>query len=69
VDREFDRVVELAARSLQHGPPTEAMFRKRQATMVRSLERKRVLRSAARNLVLKGLKVLRLKNPYQMNDR
>jgi len=67
VEREFDRIVELAARSLRHGPPPEEQFRKRQAAMIRRIELKRKLRGALRTVVLKTLKVLRLKNPYQMN--
>jgi Exostosin family len=67
VEREFDRVIELAARSLRHGPPPEEQFRKQQAALIRRVERKRKLRGALRTLVLKTLKVLRLKNPYQMN--
>jgi hypothetical protein len=65
--REFDRVVELAALSLRHGPPAEEQFRKRQAAIVRRAEWRRAGRGALRAMVLKTLKVLRVKNPYQMN--
>jgi hypothetical protein len=65
--REFDAIVELAARALRHGPPAEERFRKRQRAMIRRIEMKRALRGALRAVVLKTLKVLRLKNPYQMN--
>jgi hypothetical protein len=34
VDREFDRVIELAARSLHHRGPAEAVFRRQQSTIV-----------------------------------
>lgn len=67
VDQEFDRIVELAARSLRHGPPAEENFRKRQAAIVRRVVLKRKMRDMLRAAVLKTLKVLHLKNPYQMN--
>jgi hypothetical protein len=67
IECEFDRVVELAARSLRHAPPPEEHFRKRQAAMIRRFEWKRKARAGLRALVLKALKALRLKNPYQMN--
>jgi hypothetical protein len=67
IEREFDRLVELAARSLRHAPPPEENFRKRQAVMIRGFEWKRKVRAAVRAAVLKVLKSLRLKNPYQMN--
>ncbi|MGD0480646.1 MAG: exostosin family protein [Terracidiphilus sp.] len=67
IEREFDRIVELAARSLRHAPPPEEHFRKRQAATIRRFEWKRKARAALRSAVLKALKALRLKNPYQMN--
>jgi hypothetical protein len=67
IEREFDRIVELAALSLRHAPPPEEHFRKRQAAMIRRFEWKRKARAALRSTVLKALKSLRLKNPYQMN--
>ena len=67
VDREFDRIVELAVRSLNHASPSEEEWRKRQAAIVRRGELKHLLRGALRTVVLKTLQVLRLKNPYQMN--
>jgi hypothetical protein len=67
IEREFDRIVDLAARSLRHASPPEAHFRKRQAAMIRRFEWKREARAALRELALKTLKTLRLKNPYQMN--
>ncbi len=66
-EREFDRIIELAALSLRHGPPSEDQFRKGQAAMIRRVEMKRAARDAISAVVLKTLKVLRLKNPYQMN--
>ncbi len=69
IEREFDRVVELAARSLRHGPPAEEQFRRQQAAMIRRAEQRRAIGGALRTAVLKTLKVLHLKNPYQMNDR
>ena len=67
IEREFDRIVELAALSLRHAPPPEKHFRKRQAAMIRRFEWKRNARAALRAAVLKVMKALRLKNPYQMN--
>jgi hypothetical protein len=67
IEREFDRIVELAALSLRHAPPPEEHFRKRQAATIRRFEWKRKARAALRSAVLKTLKTLRLKNPYQMN--
>ncbi|MGA1983649.1 MAG: exostosin family protein [Acidobacteriaceae bacterium] len=67
VEREVDCIIELAAQSLHHGPPPEARFRKRQAAIIRRAELGRKLRSLARTAVLKTLKALHLKNPYQMN--
>jgi hypothetical protein len=67
VDREFDCLVDLAARALRHGPPGEEYFRRRQMAMFRKFERKSKTRAALRSLVLGTLKALHLKNPYQMN--
>jgi hypothetical protein len=66
-EKEFDAIVALAAASLKHGPPAEAVFRKQQRAMIAKAERKRKLRAFARNAVLKTLKVLHIKSPYQMN--
>lgn len=66
-DKEFDAIVELAARALKHGPPDEAVFRKKQAALIAKAERRRRLRAFARNAVLRTLKVLRIRSPYQMN--
>jgi hypothetical protein len=67
IDREFDTIVDLAVRALRHQPPAEEYFRRRQMAMFRNFERKRKARAALRSLVLGALKVLHLKNPYQMN--
>jgi len=67
IEREFDRIVEFAALSLRHAPPPEEHFRKRQAAMIRRLAWKVKARTGFRALVLKTLKTLRIKNPYQMN--
>jgi hypothetical protein len=69
IEREFDRVVELASRSLRHGPPAEEQFRKQQAAIIRRVELKRRMHTALRAAALKSMKLLHLKNPYQMNDR
>jgi hypothetical protein len=67
IESEFDRVAELAALSLRHGPPSEAYFRKRQAAMLREFNWKLKTRAALRATALKALQTLHLKNPYQMN--
>lgn len=67
IDREFDRIVDLASRALQHSPPAEEYLRQRQMAMFRQFERKRKARTALRSLALGALKALHLKNPYQMN--
>ena len=67
IDREFDCLVDLAARTLQHSPPSEDYFRRRQMTMFHQYHRKVKIRMMLRLLVLGTLKILHLKNPYQMN--
>ena len=67
IDREFDRIVDLAARALRHAPPAEEYFQRRQMAMFRQFERKRKARAALRSLALGAIKALHLKNPYQMN--
>jgi hypothetical protein len=67
IDREFDCIVDLAARALRHSPPAEEYFRMRQMAMFRQCERKRKARAALRSLTLRALKAFHLRNPYQMN--
>jgi hypothetical protein len=67
IEREFDVVVELAERSLRHGLPSEEQFQMRQAAIIRGAKQRRAFRNTLRTLILKTLRVLRLKNPYQMN--
>jgi hypothetical protein len=67
IDREFDCLVDLAARALRHSPPAEEYFRRRQMAMFRHFERRRKTRLLLRSLALATLKALRFKNPYQMN--
>jgi hypothetical protein len=67
IDREFDRIIELATRTLRHSPPLEEYFRRRQMAMFRQFERKRKVRATLRSLTLRALKALHLRNPYQMN--
>ena len=66
-EREFDAIIAAAHAALRHGPPAEDVFRRRQRALIAHAERKRRLRSFARNTLLKTLKALRLKSPYQMN--
>jgi hypothetical protein len=67
VEKEFDRIVELAALSLRHAPPSEQRFRGQQAAIIRRAELKRACYGMLRAIALKMLKLLRLKNPYGMN--
>lgn len=66
---EFDRIVEDCFNALHHGPPSEAVFRRSQHQMIARRERTQRLRAIAKSVVLRIMKVLRIKNPYQMNDR
>lgn len=66
-EKEFDAIIQTAYAALHHGPPTEGEFRRRQRAFIARAERRRKLRVLARNSVLKTLKILRLKSPYQMN--
>lgn len=67
VNREFDRIIDFAARALRHAPPVEEYFRRRQMAMYRQFERRRKVRTALRSFALGALKAFHLKNPYQMN--
>ncbi len=64
---EFDAIVALSARSLEHGPPDEAIMRKRQARLIARANLHRKTRGLARAAVLRTLKLLGLRSPYQMN--
>jgi len=64
---EFDSIVDLAAKALQHGGPPESAFRREQPAMIRRRRWKSSIRNAARGAALTALKLLRLRNPYQMN--
>jgi len=66
-EKEFDTIVAACAAALHHGPPDESVFRRQQARIIARAERRRKLRTLARNAVLKTLKVLHIKSPYQMN--
>ncbi len=66
-DREFDGIVAACATALHHGPPAEVVFRKQQARIIARARLRRQLRGFARSAVLRTLKILHLKSPYQMN--
>ena len=66
-EKEFDAIVAAAHSALHHGLPAEEDFRRRQRALIARAEQKRKLRSFARNAVLKTLKALHLKSPYQIN--
>jgi len=64
---EFDSIVALAAKALRHGGSPEASFRRAQQGMVWRERGKRLVRTGARAAALRAMKMLRLRNPYQMN--
>ena len=64
---EFDQIVESCHAAVRHGPPSERVFRLRQAPMIAGLRLRRHLRKIARGAALQALKVLHRKSPYQMN--
>jgi hypothetical protein len=64
---EFDRVANLCARSLHHGPPEESYFRARQKKIIASEARRHARYAFARKTALTILRVLRIKNPFQMH--
>ena len=66
-EKEFDIIIAAAHAALRHGPLAEAEFRRRQHTLIARAERRRKLRFLARSTVLKTLKALHIKSPYQMN--
>jgi hypothetical protein len=66
---QFDAIAGLCARSLRHGPPPEAEFRARQARILAAERRRRARYDFARNTALALMRLLRIRNPYQMNER
>lgn len=66
-EKEFDLIVERAWAALHHGGKPESWFREQQGRMIAKAKRKEQMRALAKKTFLKVLKVLRLKNPYQMN--
>lgn len=66
-EKEFDAIISSSIAALRHGPPAEAIFRRKQKELIGRANLRRKLRSLARNAFLKMLKLLHLKNPYQMN--
>ncbi len=66
-EREFDAIVASCSAALNHRPPSESVFRKQQARVITRAKLKRTTRAFARSVILKLLKFLHLKSPYQMN--
>jgi hypothetical protein len=64
---EFDRVVDYCFRALHHGSASEATFRHRTNRMIARAKLQRRMRALARDMALKAMKNLQIKNPYQMN--
>jgi Exostosin family len=69
VEVEFDQIIALCSAAVQHGPPLEAAFRKQQTRMIARLQMKGQIRTLAKAAALKTMKILHIKNPYQMNER
>ncbi|MEO6923480.1 MAG: exostosin family protein [Acidobacteriaceae bacterium] len=65
----FDRIVSLCARSLAHGGPPESEFRAMQQKILASERRRHKRYAYAKKTFLTLLRLLHIKNPYQMNER
>jgi len=65
----FDKIIALCARSLQHTGPTEAEFRAMQQKILVAERRRNARYAFAKKTFLTLLRVLHIKNPYQMNER
>lgn len=68
-DVEFDRIVDLCHRALHHKGIPEVMFRMLQPWMIARSRLGRVTRKLARDFVLRCMRMLKIRNPYQMNER
>lgn len=66
-ETEFDGLVAGCLNALHHGPPGETVFRRRQAGLIVRAERRRKLRALVRNAVVGGMRLLKVKSPYQLN--
>ena len=66
-EKEFDAIVNACAAALRHGPPEEAVFRRQQARLIARAERRRKLRGLAREAVLRAMRLLGIKPPFQLN--
>lgn len=64
---EFDALVGNCSRALQHGPPSEEVFRRQQRRLIARANLRRQIRDMARSSALRLMRVLKLKSPYQMN--
>jgi hypothetical protein len=63
----FERIMAGCWAALHHGPPSEAIFLRRQRPMILASSAYRTARGLARSITLKSFKLLRLKLPFQMN--
>lgn len=66
-DHEFDGIIACCWAALHHAPPSEDSLRKQQARLIKRARPRRMLRVVTRFLVLRTLKILHIKPPYQMN--
>jgi Exostosin family len=64
---EFDHIVAFCHAALHHGPPSEATFRRQQKRIIANVRRRAKLRRISRDIALKTMRILHIKNPYQMN--
>ncbi len=64
---EFNAIINLCFAAIHHGLPSEDAFRKQQTHLIQRANTRRALRNLARSVVLRTLKILRIKSPYQMN--
>lgn len=65
---EFDRIVGLAALSLRHCAPAEAVFRSKQRSMVRKFAFRSRVRKQLRAVVKRVLKLPGIRSPYKLNS-
>jgi hypothetical protein len=64
---EFDKVVDLCAQSLHHGDPPEAVFRAKQKKILASEKRRHARYAFAKKTALTIMRILHIKNPFQMH--
>jgi hypothetical protein len=66
---EFDKIADLCAQSLRHGGPPESVFRAKQKKILAAEKRRHARYAFAKKAALTIMRILHIKNPYQMNER